>query len=155
MRPFLAFAVVVALTCTTGSAWSADARDYVCTVEQKAGIGAVHLEGAGAPEAFIAAETPTRFSMRITGEGQHFVAVETPYSGEGRDRYEWHTSNTVLHSAYDSDDGRDFVAVEDRAFLRLTTMPDGSLRFYHSGFEYPGGEDTNLSVRWGTCAAQP
>jgi hypothetical protein len=153
MRPFLA--AVIALTCITGPALSAETRDYVCTVEQKAGIGAVHLEGAGAPEAFIATETPTRFSMQITGEGQRFVAIETPYSGADRDRYEWHTPNTVLHSAYESDDGRDFVAVEDRAFLRITTMRDGSLRFYHSGFEYPGGEDTNLSVRGGICSVQP
>jgi hypothetical protein len=152
MRPFLAFAAVLALTGITSPALSADVRDYVCTVEQKAGIGAVHLEGAGAPEAFIATETPTRFAMRITGEGQHFTAIETPYSGADRDRYEWHTSNTVLHSAYESDDGQDFVAVEDRAFLRVTAMTDGSLRFYHAGFEYPGGEDTNLSVRWGLCA---
>jgi len=151
MRAFITLAVVVALACATSPAWSAETRDYVCTVEQKAGIGAVHLEGAGAPEAFIATETPTRFAMQITGEGQHFVAIETPYSGADRDRYEWHTSNTVLHSAYESDDGQDFVAVEDRAFLRITTMTDGSLRFYHSGFEYPGGEDTNLSVRWGVC----
>ncbi len=155
MRPFLAFAVVATLACTTTPALSAETRDYVCTVEQKAGIGAVHLEDAGAPEAFIETETPTRFSIRITGEGQHFVAIETPYSGADRDRYEWHTPNTVLHSAYESDDGRDFVAVEDQAFLRVTTMRDGSLRFYHSGFEYPGGVDTNLSVRWGTCHVRP
>jgi hypothetical protein len=92
--------------------------------------------------------------MRITGEGQGFTAIETPYSGADRDPCEWHTANSVLHSAYVSEDGQDFVATEDRAFLRITVLRDGALRFYHSGFDYPGGEDTNLSVRWGTCVLQ-
>ena len=28
---------------------------------------------------------------------------------------------------------------------------DGDLSFYHSGFEWAGGEDRFLSIRWGRC----
>lgn len=153
MKLARAFAVSLVLSCSAVTpAFGETLRDYICAVEQKAGIGAAHLEGSGTPQAFVSRETPTRFGMRITreeGRGSH--AAETSYAGPDRDPYEWQTANSVLHGAYSSDDGENFVATEDQAFLRILTARNGTLRFYHAGFEYPGGEDTNLSVRWGTC----
>jgi hypothetical protein len=149
-------AVLVLLSAQTAHA-RGPAGDYICTVEQKAGIGALHLEGSGPPRAFVANKPRTRFAIRIsppTAKERRYRMVERPYSGRDRDRHVWHTPNAVLHSAYLSADGEAFVAVEDQAFLQLSPVSSGSFHFYHAGFEYPGGVDANLSVRWGTCVLQ-
>ncbi|MES2001985.1 MAG: hypothetical protein V4444_06720 [Pseudomonadota bacterium] len=80
--------------------------------------------------------------------------IEIAYEGPDRDRAEWEDKNSVLHSAYFGN-GTDFYAADRPAFMTLyRTRPghsDGDIAFYHSGFEYPGGEDENLAVRWGRC----
>ena len=132
---------------------------YVCTVDQKAGVGGVHIEGAGPPSAFIA-RARNRFALSVTrlsppsqSNGGSYRIEEVPYSGPDRDNAEWQDSNSVLHSEY-LGDGSDFTAAHDQGFLRLGVedVSAGTIWFFHSGFEYPGGEDVNLSVRYGTCS---
>ncbi|QLC21225.1 hypothetical protein HFP51_02895 [Parasphingopyxis sp. CP4] len=131
--------------------------EYLCTISARAGIASFHFEDADPPEAFVDNELPSRFRMRITGDtdgAQQYRAFEIEYDGEDRVPQQWHTNNSILHSTY-LGDGALFHATEDPAFFTLQrTMHsnrDGSLSFYHTGFEYMGGEDTHLSVRWGRC----
>ena len=84
-----------------------------------------------------------------------FRLLEIQYDGPDRDDSVWHTENSVLHGEYRGD-GNLFVAFKDQAFFSFGKATahknsDGDFEFYHSGFEYPGGEDTKLSVRWGRC----
>jgi hypothetical protein len=134
--------------------------EYLCTVAEKASIESLHLEGAGPPTAVVDDRLPTRFRLGISeGKGanaQELRLVELPYEGADRDPTEWHTANTVLHSAYVGD-GRSFISTERDAedfFVLGPTVHssvDGDLAFYHSGFEWAGGEDAFLSIRWGRC----
>ena len=52
-----------------GTAEAAEIQEgsYLCTVEQRAGIGATHLEGAGPPGAFVDEEPLARFMISIEG----------------------------------------------------------------------------------------
>ncbi len=130
---------------------------YLCTVLERAGIGSIHIEGSGPPEAFATKAPPTRFKIQIKpnrNRAKPYRAIEVAYDGPDRDQAEWEDANSVLHSVY-LGNGEDFYAVDGPAFLSLYRTypgnPDGDIGFYHSGFESPGGEDTNLSVRWGRC----
>lgn len=131
--------------------------NYLCTVEQKAGISVLHLEGRDEPQAFESHDAPTRFAMRIEGTadgtGSEFRVIELPYTEADRDPREWQTPNSVLHSEYVGEWDQ-FFASEDQAFLRVGNNGDGTIWFYHSGFEYAGGEDASLSVRSGNCTLQ-
>jgi hypothetical protein len=154
MKHYLGSAAFLVLICPHAAYGNALGGDYICTVPQKAGIEAVHVEGAASPRAFVAGDPATRFAIRITApttKDRQYRIVESPYSGPDRDRREYQTPNSVLHGAYVSNDGEAFTAVEDQAFLRVGSRTNRAIWFYHAGFEYPGGEDTNLSVRWGTC----
>lgn len=127
--------------------------EYACTVHEKAGIASIHLEGADPPKAYLDKEARNTFGILISqlSEGDHeYAVVETNDRGENPDRMEYHTQFTTLHSVY-MGDGMDFTAVEDQAFLRLHHASDRSILFYHAGFEYPGGDDVRLSVRYGEC----
>ena len=135
--------------------------EYLCTVAEKASIESNHTEGAGPPAA-VAYDTPaTRFRIGISkvqsGGQQRLQLDELPFDGAGRDTTDWHTPNSVLHAPY-LGDGQSFHATEEdaEAFFVLGgptvhSNADGNLSFYHSGFEWAGGEDTYLSVRWGRC----
>ncbi|MES2903352.1 MAG: hypothetical protein V4696_04125 [Pseudomonadota bacterium] len=131
---------------------------YLCTVAEKAGITSRHSELAGHPSAAKYDNPMTRFKMVISpikGQKLRFRLLEIEYAGPDRDDSVWHTEKSVLHGEYRGDGNR-FMASEDQAFLSFgkTTAhknSDGDFEFYHSGFEYPGGEDTKLSVRWGRC----
>ena len=131
--------------------------DYICTVEQKAGIAAEEQEGADPPAAFID-QRITRFRIAVTppednaGSEAVFRVQEKPYRGPDRDPQTWQTKNAVLHSDYRGD-GRTFTAAEGPAFLRLDIVGEaGWLMFYHAGFEHPDRDNIKLSVRSGTCA---
>jgi hypothetical protein len=146
----------VALGASPELASSDLAGAYICDVNQKAGIGSWHLEGAPEPSSFRD-DSVTRFAMTIadTKVGKpRYKIVEAAYDGPKRDQAIWQTANSVFHSAYVSDDGQNFVATEDQGFLRIAPHFKGGLWFYHAAFEYPGGEDTNLSVRYGRCVRQ-
>lgn len=127
---------------------------YVCTVEQKAGIGQETLEGADPPRGFVD-ERVTTFRIVVTPATRTAKAcvAETPYSGSDRDKQHWQTQNAVLHSAYVGD-GWSFQSAREQAFFRLDSLgvESGWLFFYHSGFERPDADHLNLSVRTGTCA---
>ena len=83
-----------------------------------------------------------------------FRLLEIGYDGADRDATQWQTENSILHAEYRGD-GNSFAAIEDQAFLTFGKTrhknSDGDFEFYHAGFEYPGGEDTMLSARWGRC----
>jgi|CXWL01.1.fsa_nt_gi hypothetical protein len=149
-----AIAAAVALYATDAMAEHPFVGQYICTVMQKAGIGGTHLEGAPTPSAFLA-DAGNRFRIGVIAERDGFTIRELPYNGADRDRAEWHTPNSVLHSDYYGDAGEDdtISALVDQGFLRFDSADraTGALWFYHAGFEYPGGEDTNLSVRFGRC----
>ena len=152
----LLVALVMSIVLTSPAAGQPAEETYLCTVEQKAGIGGVHLEGSADPTAFVAEGVGNRFKIVMTRASESGTSLlyvkEIGYSGTDRDRTEWHTVNSVLHSV-SIGDGTDFRSSEDLGILRLTvTDPEmGRLWFYHAGFEYPGGEDVNLSVRYGQC----
>ncbi|MEO1240835.1 MAG: hypothetical protein AAFX54_02915 [Pseudomonadota bacterium] len=146
-------AVIGVLSCAEAAAESDISGDYACTVHEKAGVASIHLEGADPPRAYGRQDVQTTFGMRIahSANGDHpFTVMETEDRGEAPDRTQYHTDFSVLHSAYYGD-GFDFTATEDQAFLRLHHKRDGGVSFYHAGFEYPGGVDVNLSVRFGEC----
>ena len=134
--------------------------EYLCTVAEKSSIASSHMEGAGPPEAVIDNQLPTKFRVGITKEdvddGSTLRLLELPYDGLNRDSYEWHTPNSIIHTAHVGD-GTRFSSSDAEAegfFVLAPTMhsnADGDLAFYHSGFEWAGGEDTLLSVRWGRC----
>lgn len=133
--------------------------DYICTVTEKASIASIHLEDAGPPKAIVDDQLPTRFKLRIARSGQFgdkFRLIEVPYNGDDRDLTDWHTTNSVLHGPYVGN-GKSFLGTGDNANAFFVLGPtihsndDGVLAFYHSGFEWAGGEDTKLSIRWGRC----
>jgi hypothetical protein len=129
--------------------------DYLCTVAQKAGLAGIHLEGAGSPTAFAKVGSATRFKVRIRPEPKRpklYRLIEIAYDGPDRDGAEWEDENSALHSRYVGD-GSLFHAVDGPDFFAMArgADKDGNLEFYHAGFEHPGGEDTNLSARWGQC----
>jgi len=128
---------------------------YLCTVASKAGLARLHLEGAGPPSAFATDGPATKFKVRITPESKRrkrYRLVEIAYDGPDRDEAEWEDENTVLHSRYVGD-GVLFHAIDGPDFFEMARAAhqDGNIEFYHAGFEHPGGEETNLSVRWGQC----
>jgi hypothetical protein len=147
---------LIALVATAvGHPELSPAGDYLCTVGQKAGIAGIHLEGAGPPSAFAKVGPATKFKMRITLEPKrpkHYHLIEIAYDGPDRDGAEWEDEHSVLHSRYVGD-GSHFHAVDGPGFFDMAAGADqdGNQEFYHAGFEHPGGEDTNLSVRWGQC----
>ncbi|MBD3770741.1 MAG: hypothetical protein IE925_11385 [Rhodobacterales bacterium] len=145
-------AIALAALITANAEASPTSSDYACEVRQKAGIAGIHIEGSGNPKSFVDTELPTRFRLRMTATANDkgYILSEQPYEGPDRDRREYQTENTLLHSTY-SGDGTDFRSDEDLGFMRLGKRLDGTLWFYHSGFEYPGGADTDLSARWGLC----
>ena len=148
--------VAAGLSAPTFAAFD-NSGTYLCTVAEKAGLSERHLEGAGPPRAINYPSPMTRFRMRISPidhKKMHFSLVEIAYDGADRDDAEWHTDNSVLHGEYRGD-GNSFTARKDQAFFAFGKTRhkngDGDYEFYHAGFEYPGGEDTKLSVRWGRC----
>ena len=127
---------------------------YVCTVEQKAGIGAEQQEGAEPPSAFIA-HAKTRFRILVLKAVHGKMRVEeTAYAGPERDPQKWQTKRSVLHGAYFGDGWR--FSGPDQAVLRLDMASEesGWLFFHHAGFEKPDADHLNLSVRWGACAPE-
>lgn len=133
---------------------------YLCTVSEKASIARLHLEDAPPPAAMSESRISTKFRIGINeqkiGGGTRLQLVELPYDGPDRDPYEWHTQNSVIHNPYVGN-GTSFQSSDAAAegfFVLSPTIhsnADGDLEFYHSGFEWAGGEDTVLSVRWGRC----
>ena len=158
MKQAAIFLGFVALASKASEAQHSIVGDYLCTTVVRAGVSSVHLERAGPPSAFASDDALTRFKMRITPNNdtaKPFRVVEIPYEGADRDPYEWQDENSVLHDTYFGDDGT-FRTVGLPAFLNLYSAdhhghPDGDIEFYHAGFEMPGGEDTQLAVRWGRC----
>ena len=111
---------------------------YVCTVEQKAGIGGEMMEGSDPPAAFID-KSAAKFRIVVTPPGKGI---------KGRVR---EAAGSVLRGAY-AGDGWRFSASADQAFLRLDFIGEaGWLWFYHAGFEKPDIDHLNLSVRSGPC----
>ncbi|MEP0190586.1 MAG: hypothetical protein ABJP70_08185 [Erythrobacter sp.] len=133
---------------------------YLCTVAEKASIESLHLEGSAPPNAVSQSNVGTKFRIHIfehdddQGNGQKLI--ELPYDGPGRDPTLWQTQNSVLHSPYAGVDGsfQSTDAETKGVFILAPTVhsgADGELSFHHSGFEWLGGEDNFLSIRWGRC----
>jgi hypothetical protein len=123
---------------------------YLCTAQQTASIGSTHLDGARAPHSSDSSDA-YRFRILVSAEGDRLRVVEAPYDGPDRSRYEWEDANSTLHTAYVGD-GREFTAVGAPGFLTVGPNRWGEgIQFYHAGFQYAGGEDESLGIRWGTC----
>jgi hypothetical protein len=143
---FLAAAVL------TPVAWgqTIEVGTYLCTVEKRTGVSMTHLEGSPPPEVFVDALGKVKFRLKVE-RGPGYVVTELPYDGPDASRMTWHTENAILHSPY-LGDGWQFAAQDDQAFLRMhKSLEPNAVWFWHSGFEYAGGEDTHLTVRWGRC----
>lgn len=137
----------------SASAQAVSSGTYICTVEQRASISTTHLEGAGPPEANIHT-AQYRFRMQVTQNSGSFRIVEVPYDGPDQSRMQWEDDNSTFHGAYVGD-GRAFHSEDGPGFLNFNRDRWGpALQFYHSGYEYAGGEDQHLSVRWGRCAEE-
>lgn len=155
-RLFVGFAAFGLAGCAA-QAQDTTNGDYLCTVAEKAGIASIHLEGASPPEAYVEEDLPTRFLIRIADSdnaaGAHSL-VELPYGGPDLDQRDYGTPFSVIHETYYGD-GVEFAALQAPSYFSLFETvhgnADGDLAFYHLGFEYPGGEDTELAVRWGRC----
>lgn len=128
---------------------------YLCTVEAKASIGSTHLENAPPPDARVE-ETPRyRFRLLVSAEGDRLRVTEAPYDGPERSLWQWEDDNSTLHAAYIGN-GAAFVAEGAPGILNFGRDRWGdALQFYHAGFEYGGGEDEQMSIRWGRCAPEP
>jgi hypothetical protein len=143
--------------CFAGGAMaqSLEVGSYLCSVEQKAGVRSTHLEHAGQPEAFADSDR-YRFRIEVSAgprPGTRQI-IEAPYRGAEMSRYQWEDDNSTLHTTYVGD-GREFTAVDSLGFLSVSADRWGEgLQFYHAGFEFGGGEDRQLSVRWGQCARE-
>ena len=149
-----AFVIIIAAFALAGpaAAQSVQAGAYLCSVEQYAGVGSTHLEGAGPPEAFASSEV-YRFRISATQESDgRLRIVETPYNGPQRSAMQWEDDNSTLHAAYIGD-GRAFEAEEGPGFMSFG-RDGGGLQFYHSGFQYAGGDDESVAVRWGRCTRE-
>ena len=157
----VAAGLTIVLVIGAGEALAAPPGVYLCTTQQRAGIGAIHLEQAPPPSSFKDDGKPVKFRMSIIDyAGFMPVAVkpqrivELPYDGPGRDNAVWQDEFSVLHGGYIGA-GTEFTAEKDQAFLRVGWRDGGkSLWFWHAGFEYPGGEDVNLSARFGECVKE-
>jgi hypothetical protein len=157
MRYALLIGAMALASISAGYAKPAMVGVYLCTTAERAGVRSIHIEGSGPPKAFADDRAPTRFKVRITpnrNRANPFRIVEIGYDGSDRDPYEWQDENSVLHGSYVGNGGL-FHAARGPAFLTLSHADypnsDGDLEFYHAGFEFPGGEDTQLAVRWGRC----
>ena len=143
------------VACTQAASTAADtANIYICTVAEKAGIASNHLENGPPPSAFLGTELATRFKIKIVSENDNSLLMEIPYDGPDYDVVDYGSPSSVLHDTYRGD-GREFKSEDDQSFFSLFetihSNEDGDLAFYHAGWEYPGGEDTTLAVRWGRC----
>ncbi len=148
-------AVLLSGALASGAAAQAvSAGSYLCSVEQQAHIGSTHLERAGPPETFSSDEV-YRFRLVVTGaDGARLRIQETPYDGPQRSTAVWEDDNSALHGAYVGD-GRAFTAERGPGFLNFGRDRWGAnLQFYHAGFQYAGGEDESVAVRWGRCARE-
>lgn len=131
----------IGLVCIAAGAASAANRPsgaYICTVEQKAGIGGEMMEGSDPPAAFI-----DKASAK-------FRIVVTPPTKKAKGRVR-ETAHTVLKGDYVGDGWR-FGAVGEQGLLHIDFIGEaGWLWFYHAGFEKPDIDHLNLSVRSGPC----
>lgn len=154
---------VFLLTCLVLAGGPANAQEalvgeFLCTVAEEAGIASIHLEDAGPPEAYVDEENlPMRFLIRIEqrdGPVDDFALIELDYDGPDRDMRDYGTPFSVIHETYRGSDG-EFRGPQSPSYFSLYETAhaneDGSFAFYQSGFQYPGGEDTELVVRWGRC----
>lgn len=145
----MGMSAVVALVAL-GQAGAVSVGSYVCSVEQKASIASTHLEGAGPPLASTDTQA-YRFRIVVAADAGRLRIVEAPYTGADASPYQWEDENSTLHAAY-LGDGRAFAEEEGPGFLNFGRNRWGpGLQFYHAGYEYGGGEDQSLSVRWGSC----
>ena len=152
MRVVLIAAATVMLPTGVASAQSVRPGAYLCSVEQLAGVGSVHLEGASTPDAFTSDER-YRFRLIVTQEDGRLRIEEAPYDGPDGSPSQWEDDNSTLHSIYVGD-GRAFRAEEGSGFLNFGAARSGVLQFYQSGFQYAGGEDESVAVRWGRCVPE-
>jgi hypothetical protein len=94
------------------------------------------------------------FTVNAVPNTRQWRIVETTYNGPDRSNYQWEDDNSTLHSAYVGD-GRAFVAEGGPGFMNFARDRwSDALQFYHAGYEYAGGEDEHLSVRWGRCRVE-
>lgn len=59
------------------------AGHYLCTAEERAGVGTNHTEGAPPPSAF-SEHVQYHFRIAVTRSGADYHVVEVPYDGPAR-----------------------------------------------------------------------
>jgi hypothetical protein len=119
---------------------------YLCKSLERAAITSNHFDRVS-PKAHVDERGPIGFRMQITStESDKYRIIGLPYDGPDRELQE---GAGVLQSAYIGD-GSVFRALEGPGFLTLKGG-EGHYEFYQAGLESPGGEDTQVAVRWGRC----
>lgn len=147
----IVMAAIGAFTGSLASAQGVDPGVYLCDVLEHATIASSHLEDSGPPEASVV-DAPYRFRILVSGEAGALRIIEIPYDGPVASRLLWEDENSTLHTAYQGD-GRAFLAERGTGFLNFRRDRWGAeLQFHHAGYQYAGGEDEHLSVRWGRCS---
>jgi hypothetical protein len=157
MMRVAAFAAAAMGFATNASAQLVEPGSYLCSVEQLAAISSTHLEDADPPRASGGPEV-YRFRMRVSAEpgSDRLIVEEAPYDGPGRSAMQWEDENSTLHAPYVGDEYV-FNAIGDvPGFLRFTRDRrwGDDLQFYHSSFQFAGGEDIHLNARWGRCVRE-
>ena len=153
MRAILLASALCAGICGEASARVLSVGTYLCTVEQRAGIGTNHLEGAPPPTAYSGPQH-YRFRISVTAEGDRLRIVETAYTGADRSNAQWEDDNSTLHDAY-LGEGDQFSPEHGQGFLDFARNAWGEgVQFHRAGFEYAGGEDEQVSIRWGRCVKE-
>jgi hypothetical protein len=153
----LLIAVAAVAFATEATAESVQPGFYICSVEQLASINSAHLEDADPPRAGAGAgRYRFRISVRAERDGEGLIVEEAPYNGPDRSLSVWEDDNSTLHAPYVGSDYRFDALGETPGFLRFTRdlRWGDDLQFYHAGFEFAGGEDMHLSVRWGRCTPE-
>ena len=160
------------VSATVGAAGAASAAQgpvYECDVAQSALIMGGHPEAAG-PEIGSADDPDRVFAIQINSPEavadcdkackRNQSVREIPTQRSRKSSYDLCESggNYVLMHPYAAhavpdEFTVDFRSTEDLGFLRLIGPFDKgeTYRFWHSGFEYPGCEDTHLVIRTGAC----
>jgi hypothetical protein len=153
MRLAVLTALCVAVA-TDASARLVEPGTYLCSVEQLAFVSSTHLEDADPP---IARGGPHHYRFRINisneRESDRLVVEEAPYDGPERSLVQWEDDNSTLHAPYVGDGYRFDAVGEVPGFLRFARDRrwGDDIQFYHSSFQYAGGEDIHLNARWGRC----
>lgn len=127
--------------------------DYDCRVLSETILASIHLENSGPPQASSTNEPGNYFGIQIDQNDFGVTRIsetETSQRPINQQDLEFGIMPSVLMEPY-LYDGTDFRAPERVDFMQFYGSGT-QFYFWQSGYQYPGGEDTQLVTRYGECA---